>query len=357
MDQTLKRPRPEKDGNNPQRAWTAACAAALREIRRSLGLQQKALGVDERTIRNWETARGSPQAATAAALKKALEAAEVSWTDPRAAPLAEFFNITQDDLSRATPKKNLPLRPLHGVAFDLDGTLLRARPDSSVAFNYSWQLVWRMLFGERQGEILRRAGVQTYLAEKARDPRKANEAYARWAAYCERHFRDAGATRDQLANMVTSTLRLVDHAREGLRTLREHGLKLYLISGGIDTFLQVALPDHEKYFHAAFINRFVWHPTTGALDHVVPTRFDFEHKTTALLEIARSANVPVESIVWVGEGWNDKAPVGTVFSIFFSRAAVAEMREMANAVVDSDDLLDVVKVIEDVGHLRFESKT
>ena len=123
------------------------------------------------------------------------------------------------------------------VAFDLDGTLIRGvRP-------FSWKQIWDAL-GYK--EEIRRFGAQRYL--------KGMWTHQEWCSWACDMFRKKGLTQQALLDMGRS-MKTVANLRETLLALKQGGHVLGLISGGIDVFLEVALPDAAQVFDHIYINR------------------------------------------------------------------------------------------------------
>ena len=93
---------------------------------------------------------------------------------------------------------------------------------------------------------------------------------------------------------------------ETLVAFRQAGLILGLISGGIDVFLEEALPDALSIFDHVYVNRLRF-DDTGVISGVEANNFDFEGKVDALAEICSRAGCELKQAVFVGEGFNDMA--------------------------------------------------
>jgi phosphoserine phosphatase len=174
------------------------------------------------------------------------------------------------------------------IGFDLDGTLIRGpRP-------FSWKQIWELL---EYSEDIRKYGAQRYLRGMW-----THQEWCTWA--CER-FRAKGLTRDMLRTLGKS-MTTVKNLHETLITLREDGYVLGLISGGVDVFLEEALPDSADIFDYIYINRLHF-DGNGVIRGVTANNFDFEGKIDALKEICTQARCSLDQAAFVGEGFNDLA--------------------------------------------------
>jgi phosphoserine phosphatase len=118
-------------------------------------------------------------------------------------------------------------------------------------------------------------------------------------------FRKKGLTRNALRNLGKS-MKTAANLHETLVAFRQAGLVLGLISGGIDVFLEEALPDALSIFDHVYVNRLRF-DDTGVISGVEANNFDFEGKVDALAEICSRAGCELKQAVFVGEGFNDMA--------------------------------------------------
>ena len=124
------------------------------------------------------------------------------------------------------------------IAFGLDGTLLRG-PN----FDYSWQLVWRE---QKLPMKLHRQYMENFHDGKWD--------YTTWCQQVVKKLRSSGLTRDRIAT-IAAGVSLTKNFHQTVKTLKNEGFSLAIVSGGIDTFIHDAIPDAEKYFDYIFINR------------------------------------------------------------------------------------------------------
>lgn len=185
------------------------------------------------------------------------------------------------------------------VAFDLDGTLLRGEE-----FVFSWERVWRALkVSSAVQNELRRA-----YRKKAREdpaPRVRIAAYRHWCEKAVEHFRKRGLTRARLTE-IAAPLQLTSHCRETLQQLRQNGMVIGIVSGGIDTFLVDRFPDYRDYVDFVFINRLRFGENDVVCD-VDATAYDFEGKADALRIMCERAGCDESETVFVGDHFNDEA--------------------------------------------------
>jgi hypothetical protein len=107
------------------------------------------------------------------------------------------------------------------VAFDLDGTLLRGKN-----YKWSWKLVWKHL---NYNDAVRGRLMAEYVNQKRHTHK---DWYKEWCDRSARLFRIKRLKRTDFT-AITKGLVPVDGLRETLQALKQDGIKLAIISGGI----------------------------------------------------------------------------------------------------------------------------
>jgi phosphoserine phosphatase len=208
------------------------------------------------------------------------------------------------------------------VAFDVDGTLVEHPEDKTV-----WEVLNRRFIGDD------RLNKERYAAFRA-----GRLAYSDWVTLDVTGWRNAGATRDDLVETL-KPLRLVRGAREALSALKEHGVHLAIVSGTVDLLLETLFPDHP--FDEVYCNRILF-DESGRITSWSATPFDMKGKSEALRAIALREELPLSRCAFVGDSSNDiwiARDAG--FTVAFNPKN-AELEGIADEVVRSKDLRDVI---------------
>ncbi len=217
------------------------------------------------------------------------------------------------------------------VAFDLDGTLIRGND-----FDFSWEAVWRGLgFGEAIQKDLKRE----YRQRCQSSPTRANrvKAYQDWCDKACNNFKSRGLTRSEL-EVMAGQLKLTNNCREALDELRQQGVVVAIISGGINTFLEDVFSDYRKYVDFVFINELVF-TEAGVLDGVHATSFDFQGKVEALDIVCRRIGCTKESeAAFIGDRFNDKDIMVEVHRAIAYPARDKEMQDVSHVSISEDNL-------------------
>jgi len=207
------------------------------------------------------------------------------------------------------------------VCFDLDGTLIDG-------LEYSWQVLHDYFkTDEKQREKAKNA-----FFNKEID-------YEDWALHDIMMWYEKGATKQEFLKAIKH-LKAVKGAKETLNKLKKTGIKLAVVSGSINFFIDYVFPDFK--FDYLYINR-IFFNEQGKIDSIKPTKFDFEHKATALKEIAKKEGISLKECAFIGDHSNDiDIAKAAGFSIAFNCKS-EELKKIANIVIKKKDLREVLK--------------
>ncbi len=208
------------------------------------------------------------------------------------------------------------------VAFDLDGTLLRG-------FDFSWRLVWNHL---GYPDTLRKEGMRRYLS--------GNFTYPQWCEWCVAHFRDKGLDRSAFVE-IGKRVRLTNNLALAIRALRREGVVTAVVSGGIDSVLDMAIPNAKELFDYIYINKLLF-DSEGKLSGVIPTEYDYDGKPIAIERICQERGFHTDQAVFVGEGHNDAAVIGRVGLVIAYPPSDQRVDQASHVAVNEDDLLMIL---------------
>lgn len=215
-----------------------------------------------------------------------------------------------------------PAFPLRLVCFDADGTLIDG-------VGFIWELLHEHFATDEQR---RRSAYEAYFAGEI--------TYEEWARHDLALLRARGADREGFEEAMQG-LYLMQGAEETLRILKQRGVKLAVVSGSLDVALAHVLPDHAEWFDDLFINRARF-DGTGALVDIEATPFDIQHKATALRRLAERERIPLASIGFVGDNFNDvEAAKAAGLAVAFNCRS-EELAAVADVVVPGRDLRDTL---------------
>jgi phosphoserine phosphatase len=213
------------------------------------------------------------------------------------------------------------------VCFDVDGTLV------DEVFSV-WRMVHKVM-GIDQGKLDRAS--EKYFSGKM--------TFREWADHDVALWKERGVTREDMERIV-SKFSVMPGAREVVDTLRARGMRLAVISGGIDIVLSRFFPDAEKLFSHIVINRLSYNADGTISDCIIPPQFDHgDHKAKVLRDLAEMECVEVSECVFVGDAYNDidalkAAGLGIAFN-----ASADDVKKAADVVIEGKDLRGILKYI------------
>lgn len=201
--------------------------------------------------------------------------------------LAQEWVVYQTAVWYTSPflAQSLAVRPYDLIAFDVDGTLVRAPGDLTV-----WEVLNRRFTGRSDQNEKHFAAY-----------RRGKLSYAEWVALDINGWKDAGATRQDLIAGF-APLQLIAGAREALDRLKQAGYRLIVISGTLDLLLDTLLPKHP--FDEVYTNH-IGFDDEGRISHWQATPFDMEGKARLLRAVALREGIPLARCAFVGDSGND----------------------------------------------------
>lgn len=204
------------------------------------------------------------------------------------------------------------------VVFDVDGTLTR--------HNSIW---WRLheVFGtEKKGK----AFYDQFFAGKI--------TYDQWAHY------DASLWRGKSLKEVTRVVReteLVPGAEETVRALKNAGISVAILSGGVDLLAD----DVAQRVGIDYVLTNKLRHSRGRLTGEVEVHVGWGEKVQEISQIVDHFGVSLDETVFVGDGWNDVSVFKCVALSIAFRPEHKEVAEAAHVAVQEDDLRGILPFI------------
>lgn len=215
--------------------------------------------------------------------------------------LEEYFNCkgelsdteTKNDLiafyNNKGKKQFFPVSDYKAVFFDFDGTLTKKSCDKS-----TWQLIWEKL-GYPDNECI---SLHRKYSNKEIDHRE-------WCKLTKNKFIDKGLTLNQVKECA-SHIKLVPNAIETIKILKKRGVHCYVVSGSINTVIDTVLGKNKSLFDGVVCNNFYYNNSSGRLEEIVGTEFDFEGKAKYIKKISEELNINTNSMLFIGNSNNDE---------------------------------------------------
>lgn len=187
------------------------------------------------------------------------------------------------------------------IIFDVDGVLLQN-------YEFSWKLVWNYL---NYDDSIRKKGFSMYIHKIL--------TYQEWCDWCLKYFKEKNINYMDFETMSTQ-ISVDSSLFELLRYCKRENILLGIVSGGIDTFLNIVLPNIYDYVHEenVFINKFYF-DSKNKLSSIIPTKYDFEDKLNAIKHICSKHSLKLSEVMFLGDNMNDFEALKEVgFSVAFN---------------------------------------
>ena len=216
------------------------------------------------------------------------------------------------------------------VVFDFDGTLTKKS-------NEIWRNIWVKLDATDIDDML-------YNKVKSGELK-----YEDWTKEITKEYIKRGFNKTTL-NELTNNIQMMNNLEIALKELKNKGYDLRILSGGIDYVIEALLKDNIQYFSDIRCNKFVF-DKDGYLLNIIDTDSDHEGKGRYVRNLIQKYNCDPKDIIFVGNGNNDRfvASTGCITLCINPNGTNHLDKNVWNLYIeDSDDLLDVVKVINNL---------
>lgn len=171
--------------------------------------------------------------------------------------------------------------------------------------------------------------------------------YEKWVSINEADFKAAGL-RKETFDQVMSEIKLIDGLETVLETLKQKGIKTFVLSGNFKYLIKRVLGDLADYFEDISANDIIF-DENGNLEKVVATKFDYEGKPDYIKKVMEEHSLAAEEICFVGNGENDgfayRSGAKTI-CINPDHADEENQEKWAAVIKESDNLKDILEYIE-----------
>jgi HAD superfamily phosphoserine phosphatase-like hydrolase len=173
------------------------------------------------------------------------------------------------------------------VVFDFDGTLTTRTDDET-----TWEKIWVKL-----GYSINDCAELHHRFSQGRF------SHQEWCDTTRDKFRKAGFSKKHMDEIARSTV-LIDGFRDTLESLRDRGVKLYILSGSIKQVITHALGECRGWFDEVQANEVLF-DSAGVIRDIRGTRYDFEGKARFLTRLIEDNRYSPYDVLFVGNSCND----------------------------------------------------
>jgi HAD superfamily phosphoserine phosphatase-like hydrolase len=176
-----------------------------------------------------------------------------------------------------------------------------------------------------------------------------------WCNECVGLFKEKGFKKKDVADIITAgSLKLATNFEEVVRVLNAFGIKIIIISGGIDTFIEETIDENlREFIDDIFVNRFLYNKD-GLLESVRAfqyTEADSVGKVKILENYCIKNKINLSQVAYVGDRVNDIDVLQVVGKPIVYPAAKSHPALMAKQLkfnlVHQDSLVHILPFILD----------
>lgn len=223
------------------------------------------------------------------------------------------------------------MKKLRCVVFDMEGTLFKK--SYRLMKNKTFPSAWAVLCAKCKPKDL---AVAEDAANRERYYREEHipgkYPYSQWVIDTIKIHQKYGMSRRQFYNVINS-VEYFDGVTETFETLKEWGVTIAVISGGLKALIDRVAVDH-KIEHCFAAAEYFWN-RDGTIKHwnVQPT--DFVHKRTLLEILCHDLGVKPSECAFVGDGIND-CDIARYCGMSIGFYPHKALKEAATVTVDQD---------------------
>lgn len=178
---------------------------------------------------------------------------------------------------------------LKAIIFDFDGTLTKRSLNT-------WKKLWEIAGYD--------TGKESYYIKIYKAFMEGELSHKEWTRLTKNCFVKSELNKHHI-NAVAKQMELIDGVEGTLRILKKNGIKLHLVSGGVNTVIKKVLGDNVQYFDTINANKFIY-DSYGNLVDIKPTNYDFQGKAKFIEEFIKTSGIKAEDICFIGNGGNDE---------------------------------------------------
>lgn len=219
---------------------------------------------------------------------------------------------------------------MKAVIFDFDGTITYK---SKNIWNYIWNKLGLM---EEYHKLY-----NEYISGKF--------SYQKWCDITCDVFRENGLCFKDIKEAASQT-KLIKGFSDTLKSLKEKGVHLYIVSGSITEGIKLVLGENVKYFDNIIANHFVF-DKKGIISRIDATKYDYEGKSRFASELIEKLDIEPSQLCFVGNGDNDEWVYKTgckTICINPDGADYSNTTKWSCCIEKSDDFRDLLPVLESI---------
>jgi len=178
---------------------------------------------------------------------------------------------------------------MKAIFFDFDGTLTKHE-------EYTWRIIWK-----KCGQGIGENSVYINLYNKFKNK---EISYQKWCDLSCDVYKKCGFCKSDLIE-ISKKIKLMEGIEEFLKSLKEKGYSLHIVSGNIIQVVKYGLGKLRKYFDSINGNSFQF-DKNGLIKKIKGTKYDCEGKAQFIEEYKAKTNSRADELYFIGNGANDE---------------------------------------------------
>lgn len=246
--------------------------------------------------------------------------------------LEELYMLSKNEVKfKDIREKYNPTGHTQVVVFDFDGTLTKTRKNQT-----SWEAIWNSL-----------GYLENACKELHHQFDEGKISHSEWCKITEKKFKEMYMHRDVLEK-ISKKIHLIKGVRDTFLVLRRKNIKIYIVSGSIDSIITSVLGSTNQYVQEIQANEFKYNQA-GFLTEIVGTQFDFEGKAKYIAGLAEKHKISPQDILFVGNSINDRFAYQSGCKTLCINPVLVDITDIHvfnNCIPYTENLKDILPFIE-----------
>lgn len=245
--------------------------------------------------------------------------------EPQTSDLNFYLNYKSTPDKLLDYKLNTDVNPQKLIVLGVDNMILKG-------YDFSWKVIWDYLGIDDE---LRKDGIRKY--------HQGAYSYQYWVKWKCDLFKKHKLHKSDFREILKDVY-VVKGFYDFVKQCKNNNYSLAIVSGGVDTFLEIMIPDYRYTFSYVTINQMMY-DKKGYLEDIIPTPYDFEEKVTAIENIRKDLNVSFEDTVFIGVGYNNISAVNAANLCISINSRSIQVMEGFNHNIEEPDISKALKYI------------
>lgn len=227
---------------------------------------------------------------------------------------------------------NYKVKPVYNadklIVLGIDNTILKG-------YDFSWKLIWNYL---NLDDEIRKNWIRDFQQGKIN--------CNKWVQLKSKLFIEKKLNINDF-EFILKDVYIIDGFDDFIDYCKRKNYALAIVSGGIDTLLELKIPDYQNVFNYVIINKF-YYDKKGYLKKIVPTPYDFKTKIDAINEIQHDINITHDDTIFIGGGYNNIHTLHAAKTCISINTKSIQLIEGFDHNIKIPDLTEIIRLLEQI---------